>query len=51
MQELKTEELKEINGGFLGISLGTVALVSLGVPFVSGFLDGITRPLACNDWR
>ena len=51
MQELKTEELKEISGGFLGISLGSIALVTLGVPFISGFLDGITRPLPCNEWR
>ena len=38
MQELKTEQLKDINGGFL-ISLGGIAIISLGVPFISGILD------------
>ena len=50
MQELKTDELKDIGGGLL-ISLGNIALVSLGVPFLSGVLDGICRPLPCTDWR
>lgn len=47
MQELKTEQLKDINGGFL-ISLGGIAIISLGVPFISGILDGFSRPLPCN---
>lgn len=39
MQELKTEDLKNISGGFL-ISLGGIAVISLGIPFISGVLDG-----------
>lgn len=50
MQELKTDELKNVGGGFL-ISLGSVALAALGTPFLAGFLDGICRPLPCTDWR
>lgn len=47
MKELKTDELKNINGGFI-ISLGGVALISVGVPFVVGILDGIVNPIPCN---
>lgn len=38
MKELTKEEMNNIHGG--GISLGTVALVSLGVAFVVGIIDG-----------
>lgn len=47
MKELKTDELKDIDGGFC-ISLGGIALISVGVPFVIGILDGIVNPLPCN---
>ncbi len=47
MEELKDEELKKIDGGF-EISIGALALISFGIPFVVGFVDGFTRPLACN---
>lgn len=42
MQELKTDELKNVGGGFL-ISLGSVALAALGTPFLAGFLDGLIK--------
>lgn len=47
MEELKNEELKKVDGGF-EISIGALALISFGIPFVVGFVDGFTRPLACN---
>lgn len=46
MQELKNEELMEIQGG--GISFGTGLLIIAGVAFVIGVVDGIVRPLSCN---
>ena len=47
MQELKIEELKNVDGGF-DIGLGALAILSLGIPFVVGLIDGIVRPLPCN---
>lgn len=47
MKELKTDELKNIDGGFC-ISLGGIALMSIGVPFVVGIIDGIANPISCN---
>ena len=47
MQELEIDELKMVNGGF-DIGIGSIALVAIGVPFVVGFIDGFTRPLACR---
>ncbi len=47
MQELKTEELKTVDGGF-EIGLGVLAILSLGIPFVVGVIDGLVRPLQCN---
>lgn len=47
MQELKTEELKMVDGGF-SISLGCAVSLSFGIPFVVGIIDGFVRPLPCN---
>ena len=47
MTELKTEELKKVDGGFC-ISLGGIALISVGIPFVAGILDGFTYPIPCK---
>ncbi len=47
MQELKTEELKEIDGGF-SLGIAELTLISIGVPFFVGIFDGFMRPLKCN---
>lgn len=47
MQELKTDELKKVDGGF-EIGIGTLALVSLGIPFVIGIVDGLVTPIYNN---
>lgn len=47
MVELEIDELKKVNGGF-EIGLGTIALISIGVPFFIGMLDGFIRPLPCK---
>ena len=47
MKELKSDELKSIDGGFC-ISLGGIALISVGVPFIVGMLDGIVSPVPCK---
>lgn len=46
MEELKKEELMEVQGG--GISLGTGLIIVAGVAFLIGIIDGIVRPLRCN---
>ncbi len=46
MRELKEEEMKQVKGG--GISIGVAALITMGVAFFIGVLDGIVRPLKCN---
>ncbi len=47
MEELKVDELKEIDGGF-ELSIGVIAAIAFGTPFAIGFLDGLIRPLKCN---
>lgn len=46
MKKLTNHELSNINGG--AISLGGAALISLGVAFLVGVIDGYFRPLKCN---
>jgi len=41
---LTNKELKEINGGKIGIIAGIGAIIA----FIAGILDGITRPLKCR---
>lgn len=45
MEELKIDELKKIEGGF-EVGIGTLALVSFGIPFVIGFIDGLVTPIS-----
>ena len=47
MQELEINELKSIDGG-ADIGFTGLALISIGIPFVVGIIDGFVRPLACN---
>ena len=47
MEELKIDELRQVDGGF-ELGLGTVTLITLGVPFIIGIIDGLVRPPACN---
>lgn len=46
MKILEEQELKQIVGG--GFSLGLGALISAGITFVIGLIDGFIRPLGCN---
>ncbi len=46
MKELSQQELKEVSGG--GITFGAAALVTMGVIFVIGIVDGFVRPLKCQ---
>jgi len=48
MQELETNELKKIEGGF-DIGIGGLTIISLGVPFIIGFFEGLTTPLTINN--
>lgn len=47
MKKIDNEELNEIyGGGAVGwITLGIIGIVTL----ISGIIDGLTRPLSCND--
>jgi len=47
MQELKTDELKIVDGGF-AIGLGTIIAIGFGLPFVAGFIDGFVNPFINN---
>lgn len=46
MKNLNEKELKEINGGGLGV--WSIAGIIAGAIFIIGLLDGIARPLKCN---
>ena len=46
MKELEKKELEKINGG--GISIGLIVVVTAGISFLAGLLDGIARPSKCN---
>ena len=46
MKELTKNELRQINGG--GISIELLTIVTLGVAFVAGIIDGFFRPLKCR---
>lgn len=47
MEKLSEDELKNIDGGF-ELGIGTITLISIGVPLVVGIIDGFIRPLKCN---
>ena len=44
MEELNNEELKKIDGGFIGIN--GITLIALGVPFAIGVLEGFFTPIS-----
>ena len=44
IKELNEKELKQINGGGIGIGL----LITAGIVFLAGLLDGYVRPSKCN---
>ena len=46
MRELKTEEMKEINGGVNTVVLGGV--ISAVITFISGLLYGYSNPKKCS---
>ena len=45
MQELKTNDLKEIDGGSISLGIKELLMLSAGIPFVIGVIDGFIRPL------
>lgn len=47
MKNLKKEQLEQIWGGSVSSAL-VAGLIAFGVILI-GILDGITRPLACNE--
>lgn len=44
MEELKSEELKQVDGGFIGID--GITLIALGIPFAVGVLEGLMSSLS-----
>lgn len=47
MKQLKEEELKNIEGGGIGVAL-IFGIIALGTLIV-GIVDGYVRPLKCNE--
>jgi len=47
MKKLEKEQLEEIWGGSVS-SILVAGLIALGA-ILAGIIDGITRPLACNE--
>lgn len=43
MEELKNEELKQIDGGF-ALGLEGITLIAFGVPFAIGLIQGLVFP-------
>lgn len=46
MKKLNKQDLLKVNGG--GISFGVGLLITAGIVFVIGVIDGFMRPLKCN---
>ena len=44
MDKLNEKELMKVSGGGFGLGL----LITAGVIFIIGVIDGYVRPLACN---
>lgn len=44
--EMNQKELMKVNGGGIGFGLGL--LISAGIVFLIGVVDGFVRPLKCN---
>ena len=47
MQELKIDELKNIDGGY-SLGLSGLAIASIGLPFVIGLFSGFVSTVSCN---
>ena len=47
MQELKTEELKNIDGGFQ-LGLSGLAVASISLPFIIGLISGYVSTVSCR---
>ena len=47
MQELKTDELKQIDGGF-GLGITGLAIGSIGIPFIIGIISGYFETVPCK---
>ena len=48
MRNLSNNELTEINGGGIKLSIGTFLGISAFVSFVIGAVNGYLRPLTCS---
>lgn len=46
MHKLSTSEMLNIKAG--GLSAGVIAAIAAGIAFLSGLLDGYTRPYKCR---
>ncbi len=46
MKQLKNEELQKIEGGGIGFTTGLI--ITAGVAFLIGVIDGFVRPLPCR---
>ena len=44
MDRIEENELKNVNGGGIGLGL----LIGAGIIFLIGVIDGYVRPLSCN---
>lgn len=47
MEELKTSELKKVDGG-ISLGITELFLLATGVPFVVGVIDGFLSPIYVN---
>ncbi len=48
MEQLNDKEMLAINGGSTLGALGVSLLITAGITFTIGILDGILRPLRCK---
>ena len=48
MQELKVNEMKNIKGGSASFWILAMFGIASAIAFISGVLDGFTRPVKCN---
>ena len=48
MKNLTDEELNNVNGGAIKLSVGTFLIIGGAASFVIGLVNGYLRPLACS---
>lgn len=48
MNNLTNEELHNINGGAIKLSVGAYLIIGGAASFVIGLINGYLRPLACS---